>query len=500
MGVRVPPCAQHLIVSLQSGTPDSIETWNPVSLFTPADKPGIKSFYMPSVVRENIELLTDKLTITIQKEDYLPAFDKALKQFAKTANIPGFRKGMVPVGMVKKMHGLAIFTDEVLKCTELGITDYLRKEQLNIFAQPLPSDDNRADDFDINNPKDYSFSFEIGLKPSVELHLDTISLPRYKIEVTEAAINEEVEKLQSKLGKMTEPETVDSPEHILNVLIEESDAEGNVIEEGIQKDNSLLVKYFKPEYQQKLIGLKKDDFVIFQLAQAFDEKEQEWLIKDLSVDASDPIQMEKFYKMTINKVGFVEKRALDEEFFKEAFPSKDITTESAFRSAIQDEIQAQFDKQSQNLLHHEIYHAMLETIKIDFPTTFLKKWMQVGGEKRKSIEEVEAEFPGFIAQLQWTLITDKIADEASLDVDAEEIRESTRQQIMGYFGGMSMGGNLDWLDSYVDRMMQDEQQMESTYRRLLTEKIFIYTESQISSTETAITLEEFNKLQEKHQH
>lgn len=455
---------------------------------------------MPSVVRENIELLTDKITITIQKEDYLPAFDKAMKQYAKTANIPGFRKGMVPVGMVKKMHGLAIFTDEVLKCTETGISDYLRNEQLNIFAQPLPSDGNLADDFDINNPKDYSFSFEIGLKPTVDLHLDTISLPRYKVEVTEANINEEIEKLQSKLGKMTEPETADSPEHVLNVLIEESDAEGNDIENGIHKDNSLLVKYFTPAYQQKLIGLKKDDFIILQLAEAFDEKERDWLIKDLSVDASDSSQLEKFYKMTINKIGFVEKRALDEEFFKEAFPTKEITTEAAFRDAIKVEIQAQWDKQAQNLLHHEIYHAMLETIKIDFPTNFLKKWMQVGGEKRKSVEEVEAEFPGFIAQLQWTLLTDKIADEASLDVDVEEIKESTRQQIMGYFGGMSMGGNLDWLDSYVDRMMQDEQQMESTYRRLLTEKIFIYTESQISTTETAITQEEFNKLQEKHQH
>jgi trigger factor len=298
-------------------------------------------------------------------------------------------------------------------------------------------------------------------------------LPRYKVEVTETNINEEIEKLQSKLGKMTEPETVDSPEHVLNVLIEESDAEGNDIENGIQKDNSLLVKYFTTAYQQKLIGLKKDDFIILQLVEAFEEKERDWLIKDLGVDASDPIQLEKFYKMTITKIGFVEKRALDEEFFKEAFPTKEITTEAAFRDVIKDEIQAQWDKQAQNLLHHEIYHAMLETIKIDFPTNFLKKWMQVGGEKRKSFEEVEAEFPGFIAQLQWTLLTDKIADEASLDVDVEEIKESTRQQIMGYFGGMSMGGNLDWLDSYVDRMMQDEQQMESTYRRLLTEKIFI---------------------------
>jgi trigger factor len=456
---------------------------------------------MPSVTRENIELLTDKLTITVSKEDYLPAYEKALKQFAKTANIPGFRKGMVPVGMIKKMHGLAIFTDEVLKTTEQGLTDYLRKEQLDIFAQPLPGDDNRADDFDINNPQDYSFSFEIGLKPQLDLHLDTISLPRYKVEIPEAAVEEEIEKLQFKLGKMTEPETVDSTEHILNVNIEEVDAEGNIVEEGIKKDNSLLVKYFTLEFQQKLIGLKNEDAVTFQLTQAFEEKEREWLIKDLGLDASVATQLEKFFKMTITKVGFVEKRALDEEFFKEAIPYKEITTLAEFNAAIKEEIQAQWDKQSQNLLHHEIYHALLETIKIDFPETFLKKWMQVGGEKRKSAEEVENEFPTFRSQLQWTIITDKIAREANLEVSVDEMRASTKQQIMGYFGGMNMGlGNMDWIDSYVDKMMQDEQQMESTYRRLLTEKIFIHTEGLITSKETSISVEAFNALQEKHQH
>jgi trigger factor len=458
---------------------------------------------MPSVIRENIELLTDKLTITVTKEDYLPSFEKALKQFAKNANIPGFRKGMVPVGMVKKMHGLAIFTDEVLKSTEQGLTDYLRKEQLDIFAQPLPGDDNRADDFDINNPQDYSFSFEIGLKPQVDLHLETISLPRYKVEVTEEAVQEEVEKLQTKFGKMTEPESVDSVEHILNVNIEEADAEGNVIEEGIKKDNSLLVKYFTLEFQQKLIGLKNNDALTFQLTNAFEEKEREWLVKDLGLDSTDAIQLEKFFKMTITKIGFVEQRELNEEFFKEAIPYKEITTVAEFKAAIKEEIQAQWDKHAQNLLHHEIYHAMLETIKIDFPETFLKKWMQVGGEKRKSAEEVENEFPTFRSQLQWTLITDKIATDANLQVSEDEMRMSTKQQIMGYFGGMNMEmglGNMDWIDSYVDKMMQDEQQMESTYRRLLTEKIFIHTEGLITSKETNISVDAFNELQQKHQH
>ncbi|TAG98983.1 MAG: trigger factor family protein, partial [Sphingobacteriales bacterium] len=172
---------------------------------------------MPTVTRENIGLLSDKITVTVQTEDYLPSFEKQLKQFAKTANIPGFRKGMVPAGMVKKMHGPALFADEVLRSVEKKLVDYLQGEQLDIFAQPIPSAENSADQLNMNAPSDYSFSFEIGLKPSFDLNLSAVSLPRYKVTVTDEMVNDEVDRLQARLGKMSEPEVVDNEENVLNV-------------------------------------------------------------------------------------------------------------------------------------------------------------------------------------------------------------------------------------------------------------------------------------------
>ena len=112
---------------------------------------------MPTITRENISQLNDKILVTVNKEDYFPSFEKALKHYAKTANIPGFRKGMVPAGMIKKMHGPAVFTEEVLRSVEKGLTDYLRQEKLDIFAQPLPAADNDVRDFNMNEPADYSF-------------------------------------------------------------------------------------------------------------------------------------------------------------------------------------------------------------------------------------------------------------------------------------------------------------------------------------------------------
>jgi trigger factor len=449
---------------------------------------------MSTVTRENIGLLIDKITVTVQTEDYLPSFEKQLKQFAKNANIPGFRKGMVPAGVVKKMHGPALFADEVMRSVEKKLVDYLQGEQLDIFAQPIPSAENSADQLNMNAPSDYSFSFEIGHKPAFDLNLSSVSLPRHKVNVTEEMVNDEVDRLQARLGKMSEPEVVDNEENVLNVTFEE---EG--VENASKKENSLLVKYFIPAFRPTLMGLKKDSTVTVDLRSAFEEKEREWLIKDLGVDGSDA-SLDKKYTMTIVKVGLVEKRELNEEFFKEAFPTKEIKTEEEMRQLIREDIQKQWDNHARNLLHHELYHVLLEKTTMDFPESFLKKWMQSGGEELKSAEEVENEFPTFKDQLRWTLISDKIVKENNLDVNPEELKEYMRQQILGYFGGMSMDGNIDWLDSYVDRMLKDEQQVESSYRRLITEKLFGWAEHQINAQEKPISSEEFLKLQEQHNH
>jgi trigger factor len=449
---------------------------------------------MSTVTRENIGLLIDKITVTVQTEDYLPSFEKQLKQFAKNANIPGFRKGMVPAGVVKKMHGPALFADEVMRSVEKKLVDYLQGEQLDIFAQPIPSAENSADQLNMNAPSDYSFSFEIGHKPAFDLNLSSVSLPRHKVNVTEEMVNDEVDRLQARLGKMSEPEVVDNEENVLNVTFEE---EG--VENASKKENSLLVKYFIPAFRPTLMGLKKDSTVTVDLRSAFEEKEREWLIKDLGVDGSDA-SLDKKYTMTIVKVGLVEKRELNEEFFKEAFPTKEIKTEEEMRQLIREDIQKQWDNHARNLLHHELYHVLLEKTTMDFPESFLKKWMQSGGEELKSAEEVENEFPTFKDQLRWTLISDKIVKENNLDVNPEELKEYMRQQILGYFGGMSMDGNIEWLDSYVDRMLKDEQQVESSYRRLITEKLFGWAEHQINAQEKPISSEEFLKLQEQHNH
>lgn len=452
---------------------------------------------MATVTRENIGLLHDKLTVKLNKEDYYPSFEKSIKDYSKKANIPGFRKGMVPAGMVKKMYGASVFYDAVIKEVEKEIQQYLTTEKPDFFAQPLPiASDLRH--LDMNNPAEYEFPFEIGLKPSIDIDLSKANLTIHKVKVTAEMVNEEIERLQNRHGKILDPETVTSEENVLNVHFAEADAEGNLIENGITKDNSLLVKYFTPDFQKQLMGKKKDDSLVLQLHEAFDEKEREWITGDLGLNKEEPAEG-KYFKVTITKVGLVERREMNEEFFNEVFPGKEIKTEADFRNELKDEIQKHWDSQSRVQLHDQIYHFLLDT-PVQFPDAFLKSWLQRGGDKEKSAEEVEAEFPSFTNQLKWTLISDKLIRENSLEVSQEELRENMKREILQYFGQMKMDGDTSWIESYIDRMMKDEKQVDASYRRLITDKLFSWAESQVKPVDKEVTADELTAMQHNHHH
>jgi trigger factor len=454
---------------------------------------------MASVTKENIGDLHDKLTVKVSKEDYLPSFEKAIKDYSKKANIPGFRKGMVPVGMIKKMYGASIFYDEVIRSVEKELQGFLVKEKPEIFAQPLPME-NDLRGLNLNHPEDYEFPFEIGLKPEITLDaLSSLKPVLHKVKATPEMVNEEIEKMVLKNGELKDVENVSGSENVLNVLFEESDAEGNPVTEGISKDNSILVKYFSEDIQQQLNGKKVGDSIVLQLNTAFPDKEREWIFSDLELDEKDASSGEKYFRMTLTKIGLVEKKELNEEFFKLVFPGKEIKTEEEFRKAIEEEIQKQWDDASRNQLHDQLYHALIET-PIQLPDAFLKRWMEMGGEKKKSVEEVEAEYPTFVNQLKWTLLSDKIINENDLKVTQEELRKSMEEEIMRYFGQIKMGEDTAWIGSYIDRMMKDEKQVDSTYRRLITEKLFNWLETQVTPSEKEVTADEFTAMQHHHEH
>lgn len=453
---------------------------------------------MASVTRENIGLLNDKLTVQLNKEDYYTGFEQSLKKYAKTANIPGFRKGMVPAGLVKKMYGQGVFNDEVLRKVEAELNAYLNKEKLEIFAQPLPLD-NDAAKLDMNNPVEYTFAFEIGLKPDVKVDAGKINVTRYKINVTDEMVQEEIERLQIRNGKMTEPETVTGDDNVVNVKFIECDQEGNEVEGGISKDNSLLVKYFEAGFRKNLMGKKKDDTLVLQLSKAFEDKEKEAILGDLGLSKEDG---DKYFKILITKVGLVEKAELNEEFFLAVYPNKEIKSEADFRAAVKAEIDAHFDQQSRNQIFDQIYHHLVDHTEMQFPESFLKRWLQTGGEQPKTAEEAEQDYPTFVNQLKWTLVSSQLIQDNKIEVMPDDIRDFAKQQLFSYMGGQlgALGDNQQWVDDYANRMMQDRKFVEDSYHRISTDKMFTALEGQVKAKEEAISAEDFAKKLHHHHH
>lgn len=453
---------------------------------------------MASVTRENIGLLNDKLTVQLNKEDYYTGFEQSLKKYAKTANIPGFRKGMVPAGLVKKMYGQGVFNDEVLRKVEAQLNEYLNKEQLEIFAQPLPLD-NDAAKLDMNNPAEYTFSFEVGLKPDVQVDASKIKVTRYKISVTDEMVQEEVERLQIRNGKMTDPETVTCEDNVVNVTFTESDKDGNEVEGGVSKNNALLVKYFEAGFRKNLMGKKKDDTLLLQLSKAFEDKEKDAILADLGLTKEDA---DKYFKLLITKVGLVEKAELNEEFFLAVYPNKEIKSEADFRAAVKAEIEAHFDSQSRNQIFDQIYHHLVDHTAMEFPESFLKRWLQTGGEQPKTAEEAEQDYPSFASQLKWTLVSTKLIQDNKIEVMPDDIRDFAKQQLFSYMGGQlgALGDNQQWVDDYANRMMQDRKFVEDSYHRISTDKLFTALEEQVSAKEEAISAEDFAKKLHHHHH
>lgn len=457
---------------------------------------------MAQVIRQNVAPLTDEIVVTLQQEDYLPAYQKALKNYSKQANIPGFRKGMVPAGVIKKMYGAGIFTDEVLKTVEKEVNQYLDQEKPAIFGQPLPTEANNEVVRSLNQhaPGAYNFVFEIGLQPNVlPANLSAATIRRMKVEVTEEQITEEVERARNRYGNMKEPETVDNDECVLNISFTETDAQGEPLTDGlVHETNSLIVKYFSEAVRPRFMNLKVGDSLVLTLGEAFEGKELEWVAGDLKIDAATAA--DRSFSMAITKIGFVEKRALDTEFFEQIFPGKAIATEAEFREAMKADIQAYWDNQARTQVQDEIYHYLLDNTAVEFPEAFLKRWMLQTGDKGKTIEEVEAEFPRFLNQMKWTLISDHLLKAQNITVTPDELRQYARLQILGYMGITTVDEKTAWVESYVDRMMQDKKYIDENYHRLLTDKLFGWAETQVNYADEPVSAETFQERQHHHAH
>jgi trigger factor len=455
---------------------------------------------MATVTRENIGTLHDKITVKLGKEDYWPAFEKQLKQYAKTANVPGFRKGMVPSGMVRKMYGQSIFGDEVVRNASRQLEDYLGKERLAIFAQPMILPNEAPVKLDMNAPAEVDFAFEIGIKPDFEIEplKNKTALTRYKVTVSDKMLDDELDRTRRRYGKVEDQETANSKDDILYSTYEICDEQGNVADESQKVDDTEAVEKLPAKLQEMVMGKKANDTIVFRPADVAEGEELEKFLKDPLKQGAEAASY--YYKLTITKVGLLVPAELNEALYAQVFPNQEVKGEDDFREKIKTELSKEFDRISGERLNNEMFEVLVHNTPITLPVPFLKRWLKEGGEKLKSNEEVENEFSGFEHQLRWTLISDQLIRDNGVSVSREEVNNDIKARVLAYFGMQPDDADeTPWMDSYMAKISKDEKTMDETYRRLLYDRLFKFLETAFTVEDKEVDEEVFFKLPNAHE-
>ncbi|MBC7554839.1 MAG: trigger factor [Taibaiella sp.] len=452
---------------------------------------------MATVTRENLGTLHDKIVIKLAKEDYLPFFEKSLKQYAKTATLKGFRKGEVPAGMVRKMVGQSIMNEEVVKTASRQLEEYMRAERLSIFAQPMIHNMGNNNRPDMNKPVDIDFAFEIGIKPDFEIPAlrDKANITKYKISIDSRMLDDELERIKRRFGAVEGQDTVIGKDDIIFCTIEESDADGNTTGANKIEETAVLEK-MPVQLREKLMGGIAGSVVVFRPADVCTEAELPRFLSDPL--KAGPEKAEQYYTLTLSKVGMLIPMEMGFELYEKVFPSAVIKDEADFREKLTVELQKEYDRLTGERYNNEMFEMLVHTTDITLPVPFLKRWLKEGGEQKKTELEVNNEFGAFEHQLRWQLISDKVIMDNNIRISKDEVYEDIKGRVLAYYD-MDADDEAPWMDAYMDKVMQEEKMADETFRRLITDKIFKSIATQFTTEEKEIDEKEFFTLPNPHE-
>ena len=433
------------------------------------------------------------LSLEIEKADYAEAVEKELKDVRKRVQMPGFRKGMVPAGMVKRMYGQQITVDEVNKVINKAMYDYISENKLNVLGEPMVNGEQEPVDFE--TAEKFSVKFDIALAPEFDLKLDkTVKVPYYTIKVEDKMLEDQTKALCNQYGT-----TVDAEEATENDVIKgnlaELDEKGNIKEGGIEATNATIFpRYMKNDDEKKKFeGAKKLASVDFNPAAAYDNSQSE-LASLLQKKQEEVADVKSNFRFTITEIKHRQPAEMNEEFFKSVF-GEECTTEEAFKAKLTENIAAQLESNSDYKFSVDAQAALKKQVgELKFPEKRLKAWMLAKNEKRDA-KQLDEEFPHMMEELTWQLIEEKIVAMKNITLSDDEIKQEARNMInaqMAQYGMTSLPE--EYLKSYVESILKDEKQRTQVRDAAMTRKIIMEIKGSVSLTKKEVTLEKFQEL------
>jgi len=449
-----------------------------------------------NITRENIDALNAILTVSIEKNDYETTVNDVLKNYRKKANMPGFRPGMVPAGLIKKMYGKSALAEEVNKLISKGLTDYIHAENLNVLGEPLPNDEKQPN-IDWDNQTDYSFVFDVGLAPEINVRLDEeITIPYYTIAAEEELVNKQLDTYTSRVGENKVVESVGENDTIRGNFVQLDEA-GNELEGGIKADSVVIAVDMMKDEETKasFMDKKAGEIIVFDPVKAYDNKHEVGHMLNISHEEAEKLTGN--FSFTIIEVLHFEKAELNQDLFTKIYGEDcGISTEEEFRAKIKAEIEESFVHSSDYKFAIDSHSVLLKEVQFDLPEAFLKRWIKATNKKITD-EQIDADFDHYMADLKWQLIKDKIAKDNQLEITEEDIRVLAKEMAFMQFRQYGLNNISDeHLDNYADHMLKNEEDRRKLEARKEENLIVATIKSKVALDLKEISFDEFNKMLE----
>ncbi|HEY1009987.1 MAG: trigger factor [Daejeonella sp.] len=445
-----------------------------------------------NITQDKLDNLNSVLTVKINPDDYKERVEKAIKTQAKKAQLPGFRKGMVPASHIKKMYGKNILVDEINNILNDTLNNYISDNKLEVLGQPLPKIDD-SKDFNWDFTDEFEFIYELGLAPEFELDFSSKDkLTQYKVKVDEETLASRITNLRKSYGKMSNPD-VSAEDDVLYADLKQLSADGAVFEEGISNTGSVrLDQVNDAKIKKTLIGLKKDDVVDVDIRKAFDSNAT-IIAKLLNISEEDAQDLKSKFQLTVKNINRLEEGDLNQEFFDKLFGADVVKTEEEFRDKIREELESMMVQNSDQKLQADMLKFGLDKVQMNLPDEFLKRWLKATNEKL-SDEELAQGYDDFARNLRWTLIENRIIKDNKLEIKYEQVFETAKKRLDAQFRMYSPQPlSEEQLGQYTTQFLQDKENANRIFEEVKAQHVFDYLKGVLTLETKEI---EYNKFLE----
>ncbi|MDR1171120.1 MAG: trigger factor [Bacteroidales bacterium] len=448
-----------------------------------------------NINKEQIDDLNVVVSVGISKDDYESKVSEVLRDYRRKANMPGFRPGKVPEGLVRKMYGKAVLVDEINKLVSKSLQDYIEEQELQVLGEPMP--EVSSDDLEWEIGNDFTFGFEMGLAPAIDVKLSKKDrITKYQVAVDQELISRDIENYASRYGQFVDTDAVvDFKERLTGDIVQLGD-DGNPLQDGLSAEDSLLVVSLikDEEHRKPFENARAGDEIVFNLSETFSN---DWEIasilkKKISEEVSDISA--SLFRFTVKSIQKFVNAELNQELFDKVFGGGTVTGIEEFENHIKEEIATDFEESSMSKFGSDAREYLLEKLNPQLPEEFLRKWL-LATNKEVSKETFEKEFPMFLKNMKWELIANAIVKQNELKVDEQEIIDMAKATVRRQFTMYGMSNIPDeTLTSYAMNSLKDEKSIRGMASQVLEKKIAKTVNEAVDVNIQELSPDDFNKM------